>query len=336
MTASSAARVLFICGSINQTSQLVAVAKELEEVEASFSPFYGDRLERWLVRLGLAENTIGGHKLMERCLRYLEQRQLRVDYRGARGPYDLFVTCTDLVIPTNTSSAPVVVVQEGIMDPDGILFEVVRRFPHHVPRWIAGTSATGLSGAYEKFCTASEGYKEYFIERGAPAERLVVTGIPNFDNCESFLNNDFPQHDYALIISSDTRETVKLDSRGRFMRWASNIVGDRHTLIRLHPNENVKRSAREYRRYFPKAEIHADGPTDWMIANASVVVTQYSSCAFVALALGKEVYSYFDVETLRRLLPIQNRCAASNIAEVCRQVLWPDSALRVKTREAAE
>jgi hypothetical protein len=39
------------------------------------------------------------------------------------------------------------------------------------------------------------------------------------------------------------------------------------------------------------------------------------------LALGKIVYSAFDVDELRRLLPVQNASGAMNIAEVCRNLL---------------
>jgi hypothetical protein len=52
-----------------------------------------------------------------------------------------------------------------------------------------------------------------------------------------------------------------------------------------------------------------------------VLITQYSSAAFVGLALGKETYSDFPAEELRRLLPLQNNAAAANIAEVCRRVI---------------
>ncbi len=58
-----------------------------------------------------------------------------------------------------------------------------------------------------------------------------------------------------------------------------------------------------------------------MVANCDVLVTQYSSTAFVGLALGKEVHSYFDLAELRRLLPVQNRAAARRIAAVCRELL---------------
>ena len=58
-----------------------------------------------------------------------------------------------------------------------------------------------------------------------------------------------------------------------------------------------------------------------MIANCDVLITRFSSTAFVGLALGKETYSDFAMEDMRRLMPVQNRAAASNIAGVCRALL---------------
>ena len=58
-----------------------------------------------------------------------------------------------------------------------------------------------------------------------------------------------------------------------------------------------------------------------MIANCDVLITRVSSTALVGLALGKETYSDFDMDELRRLTPVQNRSAAFNIAKVCRRIL---------------
>src|SRR5262249_55710469 len=77
----------------------------------------------------------------------------------------------------------------------------------------------------------------------------------------------------------------------------------------------------EIHRYAPGALVFTEGRAEEMVANAEVVICQYSTLAFVALALEKEVHSYFDLEELRRLLPVQNHCAAANIAAVCREVL---------------
>jgi CDP-glycerol glycerophosphotransferase (TagB/SpsB family) len=72
-----------------------------------------------------------------------------------------------------------------------------------------------------------------------------------------------------------------------------------------------------------------------MIANCDEFITQYSSTAFVALALGKPVYSYYDAALLRRLLPDQNRSAAKNIASVCEEVLESEPAPKAVTEEPA-
>jgi hypothetical protein len=328
-------RALFICGSLNQTTQLHAVARELREMEAWFSPYYVDPAMDVARRIGLLEGTIAGRKLAGRCRDYLRAHGLRVDERGRRGGYDLVVTCSDVVIPSNVRQTPLVAVQEGILDPDGLGWELVRRFPQRLPRWLAGTAATGLSGSYEKFCVASEGYRELFVSRGAPASRVVVTGIPNFDDCEKFRDNDFPDHGYVLICTSDTRETFKLESRTRFLAWARAIAGARRTLVKLHPNEQVERATREIHRFFPDARVFSSGPTEAMIANSVALITQFSSTVFVGLALGKEVHSYYPLESLRRLTPLQNRCAARNISDVCRHVVFGANARRRSVAPAA-
>ncbi len=307
----------------------------LTGVEACFTPFYSSRAVTALRSLGLIESTIGGNKLRARCLRYLQQHKLQVDLDGRRGNYQLVITCTDLTLPDNLAGAPLVVVQEGILDPLGLAWPLVRRFPEHVPRWFAGTAATGLSGKYQRFCVASQGYRRLFINRGADPERVVVTGIPNFDDCAAFKHNDFPRRDYVLVCTSDSRETYKRDDREAFIRRALHIAGSRPLLFKLHPNENVARARAEIVRLAPQATVFADGPTDHMIANCTVLITQWSSVAFVGMALGKEVHSAHHLEDLRRLMPEQNRSAARRIAQVCDEVLGRSS-VNVAPSEAAE
>src|SRR5258708_8223591 len=78
----------------------------------------------------------------------------------------------------------------------------------------------------------------------------------------------------------------------------------------------------EIRAVAPRAVVYTAGSAEEMIANADVVLTQWSSTVYVALALGKEVHSYFDTDELRRLLPLQNAgTSATNIANVCRDLL---------------
>lgn len=293
----------------------------LPNLDAFFTPFFCGTAVTALRHLGLLENTIGGDKLRGRCLRYLEQHRLKVDLDGARADYDLIVACTDLALPKRVFRSPVVVVQEGILDPPGLGWELVRRFPRSLPHWLAGTTATGLSGRYQRFCVASSGYRDLFVARGASAERIRVTGIPNFDDCESFRNNDFPHRDYVLVCSSDARETFKRHDRPAFIRKALKIARGRELFFKLHPNEHVARARREIERLAPRAVVFAEGPTNAMIANCSVLVTEWSSVAFVGLALGKEVHSSHPRAELERFLPEQNRSAAARIARVCEELL---------------
>ena len=67
--------------------------------------------------------------------------------------------------------------------------------------------------------------------------------------------------------------------------------------------------------------MFSTGSAEEMIANCDVLITRFSSTAFVGLALGKETYSDFDMDELRRLMPVQNSSAAFSIANVCRRLL---------------
>lgn len=313
-------KILFICGSINQTTQMHQIARELPEHEHAFTPYYVDGWLELCRRAGFIEFTVAGNKLRRRCEDYLCRHDLRIDPHGKSEDYDLVLSCSDLVVPRNLIGKRVVLVQEGILDPIGLPFHLCRRL-RVLPRWLAGTTTTGLSLAYEKFCVASEGYRDLFVSYGVPADRIVVTGIPNFDDCRKYADNEFPYRGFVLVCSSDARETFKPDDRPAFLRRCVDIAAGRQLIFKLHPNENVERASREIRRHAPGALIYSTGSAEQMIANCDVLITQWSSTAFVGLALGKEVHSYHDPSELRRLLPLQNGAAAANIAAVCRELL---------------
>lgn len=315
---------MFICGSMNQTTQMHQISQHLPEYEHSFSPFYCDGPTELLRRLGLVEFTIAGNKLAGRCRSYLQSHGLAVDYGGGKGPYELVVTCTDLFLPKNIRGSTIVLVQEGITDPESAVFHLVKRLPF-LPRWLAGTATTGLSDAYRAFCVASEGYRDFFIRKGVRPEKIVVTGIPNFDDCRRYRRNDFPHRHYVLACTSPLREIFRREDRVAFIRRAVELAGRRRLIFKLHPNENAERATGEIRRHAPGAEVFAAGNAEEMIANCDVLLTRFSSTAFVGLALGKETYSDFDMDELRRLMPIQNGSAASGIANVCRRLLGGDA-----------
>jgi hypothetical protein len=305
---------------MNQTTQLHQVSEHLREYEHSFSPYYCHGFDEMLRRLGWMEFTIIGHKLAGRCRRYLQDHGLPIDYQGRNRPYDLVVTCSDVYLQKNIRDHRIVLVQEGITDPESMAFHLVKRL-RFLPRWLAGTSATGLSDAYRVFCVASEGYRDFFIRKGVRPEKIVVTGIPNFDNCRRYCRNDFPHRHYVLVCTSPLREIFRGEDRKAFIRRAVEIAGGRPLIFKLHPNENIERATREIRRHAPGAMVLATGSAEEMIANCDVLITRFSSTAFVGLALGKETHSDFNMDEMRRLTPVQNGSAALNIANVCRRVL---------------
>lgn len=313
-------RILFICGSINQTTQLHQVAQHLKEYDQAFTPFYCHGIDRLYRKLGWMEYTIIGKKLSGRCRDYLNDNNLPIDEEGRHGPYDLVVTCTDVYLQSNIRKNRILVVQEGITDPKTFAYYLVTRL-RFLPRWIAGTAATGLSNAYRKFCVASEGYRDYFVANGADAKKIIVTGIPNFDNCEKFRDNNFEHSGYVLVCTSPLREIFRGEDRVSFIKKAVEIANGRPLFFKLHPNENAERAIHEINEYAPGAKVFTTGSAEEMIANCDELITRFSSTAFVGMALGKPTHSDFDMDHMRKLMPIQNQNAAANIANVCRELL---------------
>jgi hypothetical protein len=313
----SAKNILLICGTQNQTKAMIAVGEQLADHNCYYTPFYCDGHLLRASQRGQLDFTVLAGPLRERSVRYLREAKVPIDDRGEGREYDLVVMCTDLIIPDNVERRRIVLVQEGLTEPEGILYWLVKRVG--IPRVFANTAAFGLSDGYEVFCVASAGARDLFLAKGVREEKMVITGIPNFDDARAYLDNDFPHHDFVLVCTSNARETFKRENRMRFLRNALKIAGGRQVIFKLHPAERHDRATREIRSIAPAALILADGNTEQMIANCAAIVAQYSTVAFTAAALGKEVHSYIDPELLQRILPVQNGgTSASNIAEVCR------------------
>jgi hypothetical protein len=309
-------KALFVCGSLNQTKMMFGISLHLPQFDSYFTPFFCDGPGTLVQRSGALDFTVLGGRFVRQTMDFLTGNGVAFDYEGRKGPYDLVVTCSDLIVPRRIRGAKLVLVQEGMTDPETLAFHLVKAL--RLPRWIAQTSTTGLSDAYDIFCVASEGYRELFVRKGVRREKVRVTGIPNFDNCEAYRENDFPHRNFVLVATSDMRETFKYENRRKFIEKAKRIADGRSLIFKFHPNEDTLRAATEVERYAPGTLHFSQGNTDHMIANCEALVTRHSSVVYVAMALGKEIHSDLSHEELKRLLPIQNRGeSAFNIAREC-------------------
>jgi len=321
-------KALYLIGSPNQTTQMHRVAQLLEdEYEPYFSQLYYDGWMRgfyeWLLRNNILDKTIVQGLIKEKADRYVAQHQLRRDFenRELGHQYDLVVCCSDIVVPwpllKHTKS---VFVQEGMTDPLHLWARLVKRFTRF-PILAIGTSLNGMNNCCDVYCVASPGYAEHFEMIGVDKEKIIVTGIPNFDDVEKLRNNNFPHRGYVLVATTDMRETFRPDNRKKFIRHATRIAAGRPMIFKFHPNEEMDRATAEVKKYAPPGTlIYTSGNTEEMIANSAELITQYSTVAYVGLALGIPVHSYFDVADLKRKLPIQNGgTSAQRIADICRQ-----------------
>ncbi len=312
--------ILFICGSLHQTAMMHKISEHLSEFDCFFTPYYGDGIVKILSDNNFLNFSILGNKYKRNAIEYFAENNLKLDYEGTSNEYELVFTCSDLVVPKNIQKAKVILVQEGMTDPENLMYYLVKVF--NFPRYLASTSTTGLSHKYDKFCVASDGYKNLFIKRGVKAERIVVTGIPTFDNYNQYLDNDFPYKNYVLVATSDSRETFKYENRKEFIQYAVKISNGKQLIFKLHPNENVKRATYEIQKYAPGSIIFTSAKNEPMIANCNVLVTKFSTVVYIGLALGKMVYSDFNLSELKQLTPIQNGgISSSNIASVGKQLL---------------
>jgi len=300
------------------------IASLLPDYDCYFSQLYSKHpIVRIVKRTGLLDTTILAGEFKRKGDAYLEKHRLRNDYARSiyHNSYDLAVLCTDLLVTKELRQIKTVWVQEGMTDPITPWGKWTRRLG--LPAYFAkNTAFNGSGNICDIYCAASDGYKEQFNRLGTDLSKIVVTGIPNYDNAAAFLQNNFPQKDYVLVATSDIRETFNNEDRPAFIRHCVEIAGNRQLIFKLHPNEKKERAIPEIRENAPGALIFTEGNTEHMIANCAELITQYSTVVYIGIALGKKVHSYFDVDMLKRLAPVQNGGkSAARIADICRQYI---------------
>lgn len=296
------------------------IGMHLIDYDCFYTPYYCDGILKILYKANLLSFTVIGKQHQQRAIEYLSANGLNIDFGGEANDYDLVITSSDLIIQKNIRKKKIVLVQEGMTDPVNLFYYLSKYLG--LPRYLASTSTAGLSDAYDLFFVASGGYAEHFIKNGCDPSKISVTGIPNFDNVNEFRSNSFPYNNYVLAATSDARETFKYENRKKFIYKALDIAKGRQLIFKLHPNENFKRAIKEINKYAPDALVFCNGNTEQMVANCDVLITKYSSVVYVGLALGKEVFSDFNIDMLRKLIPLQNGGMSGNlIAQQCIKLL---------------
>ncbi|MBS7564927.1 hypothetical protein KHS38_10965 [Mucilaginibacter sp. Bleaf8] len=314
-------KILFMTGSMNQTIQMQGIASHLPDFDCWFSQLFSDSklLNNLLDRSSFLNATILAHRFRLASEEYLTNHGLQIDYKARLNQYDLVVYCSDMIMPESLRHCKSIWVQEGMIDKYTVKSQIVKKL-NLPPYWCGDTSLNGSSNNCDVYCVASEGYKTYLTSKGTYAGKIVVTGMPNYDNLEQHLDNDFLYQGYVMVATTDMRETYRYENRPAFITKAVEIANGRQLLFKLHPNEDVTRATAEIMRFAPAGTlIYDSGNTNHMIANCCELITQYSTVVYTGIALGKKVHSWFDVDELKKLSPIQNGGAsAGNIAQLCR------------------
>jgi len=238
--------------------------------------------------------------------------------------------CSDMVFPKKFRNTKTIFIQEGMTDPMTIWSKIVLSMG--LPGYYAmSTALNGASDQCDIYCVASQGYKDKFATAGTDESKIIVTGMPNFDDMQAYFTNDFPHKNYVLAATSDIRELYGFENRKKFIKNCANIADGRQLIFKFHPNELQERAINEVKKWAPRGTLtYSNGNPNHMVANSDVLITQYSTLAYVGLELGKEVHSYFDIDELKSLAPLQNGGTSSlKIATICRAYLQHEREQRV-------
>ena len=233
-------KILFLTGSQNQTIQMHKIASHLtSNYDCYFSQVFDDGMAiNLLMKTGLVESVVISDTYREKAENYYKQHGLQSDYRGEMlgNTYDLVVMCSDIVFPKKFKATKTIFVQEGMTDPMTIWSKIVHSMG--LPGYYAmSTALNGASNLCDIYCVASQGYKDKFADAGTDESKIIVTGMPNFDDLHSYLNNDFPYKNYVLAATSDIRELYGFDNRKKFIKNCVDIAAGRQLIFKLHPNE---------------------------------------------------------------------------------------------------
>lgn len=96
-------KILFIGGSLNQTTMMHKISSYFEDCDCFFTPYYADGTVDTLVKKGFLDFTVLAGKFRQQTEQYLQSHHLKIDYKGKSNNYDLVFTCQDLIVPKTSA-----------------------------------------------------------------------------------------------------------------------------------------------------------------------------------------------------------------------------------------
>ncbi|MGA3013233.1 MAG: hypothetical protein ABSD71_04260 [Bacteroidales bacterium] len=92
-------KILFIGGSLNQTTMMHKISEYFADCDCYFSSFYSTGVIGFLVQKGFLDFTIMGGKFRQQTENYFKSNHLKTDYQAKENNYDLIFTCQDFIWP---------------------------------------------------------------------------------------------------------------------------------------------------------------------------------------------------------------------------------------------
>src|SRR4030042_2151585 len=127
-------KILLIGGSLNQTTMMHKIYEHLTDFDGYFSAYYTDGFLDFLVQKGMLGFCILGGNFKKHTEEYFRKHNLKVDYKGLQNDYDLVITCSDLIVPRNIRNKKIILVQEGMTDPENLTYYLIKYLKF--PRWL--------------------------------------------------------------------------------------------------------------------------------------------------------------------------------------------------------
>src|SRR6201992_342420 len=121
-------KILFITGSINQTSQMHQISRQLPDFDCWFSQIYPDSaaMRAFLKYTPFADGTVVADSFRVKSEHYLGQLGAQIDYKGEQNGYDLVVHCSDMIVDKKFRKGKTIWVQEGMIDKPTLLTGLVK------------------------------------------------------------------------------------------------------------------------------------------------------------------------------------------------------------------